>query len=215
MLFLDELPEFDRRVLESLREPLETGCISVVRVGSRLTLPAQFQLVAAMNPCACGYLGDPVQPCRCTAAGIERYRQRISGPLLDRVDIRIEVPRVGIEDQVRALAPTPPDSDPASQVRAARERRLRASGTLSARLSVPQLQACCALPGASERLLRRGSQQLGLSGRGVHRLLALGRTIADLAGSDLIEPPHLAEAMQLRRSLPGSEARAYCASDTM
>ena len=210
VLFLDELPEFDRRVLESLREPLETGAITVARVGSRLTLPAQFQLVAAMNPCACGYLGDSVQPCRCTPAGIERYRQRISGPLLDRVDIRIEVPRVAVEDQVRALALPPPHSasvsisDPASQVQAARERRLTASGALSARLSVSQLQACCALPGSSERLLRRGSQQLGLSGRGVHRLLAIGRTIADLAGSELIEPPHLAEAMQLRRSLPGS-----------
>ncbi len=215
VLFLDELPEFDRRVLESLREPMETGAITVARVGSRLTLPAQFQLVAAMNPCACGYLGDPVQACHCTPAGIERYRQRISGPLLDRVDIRIEVPRVAIEDQVRALAPPPPrhavsvpgpavSPDPASQVRAARARRLAASGALSARLSVPQLQACCALPCASERLLRRGSQQLGLSGRGVHRLLAIGRTIADLAGSELIEPQHLAEAMQLRRSLPGS-----------
>jgi magnesium chelatase family protein len=208
VLFLDELPEFDRRVLESLREPLETGAITVARVGSRQTLPAQFQLVAAMNPCACGYLGDAVQACRCTPAGIERYRQRISGPLLDRVDIRIEVPRVAVEDQLHALAPPPPQplsgSDPASQVQAARERRLTGSGALSARLSVPQLQACCALPGASERLLRRGSQQLGLSGRGVHRLLALGRTIADLAGSDLIEPPHLAEAMQLRRSIPGS-----------
>jgi magnesium chelatase family protein len=208
VLFLDELPEFDRRVLESLREPLESGVITVARVGSRLTLPAQFQLVAAMNPCACGYLGDSVQPCRCTPAGIERYRQRISGPLLDRVDIRIEVPRVAIEDQVQALASPPLASvlvsDPAAQVRAARERRLTASGALSARLSVSQLQACCALPGASERLLRRGSQQLELSGRGVHRLLAIGRTIADLAGSELIEPPHLAEAMQLRRSLPGS-----------
>jgi magnesium chelatase family protein len=208
VLFLDELPEFDRRVLESLREPLETGAITVARAGSRQTLPAQFQLVAAMNPCACGYLGDAVQACRCTPAGIERYRQRISGPLLDRVDIRLEVPRVTVEDQLHAMAPQHPIaaavSDPASQVRAARERRLRASGALSARLSVPQLQACCALPGASERLLRRGSQQLGLSGRGVHRLLALGRTIADLAGSDVIEPPHLAEAMQLRRSLPGS-----------
>ena len=209
VLFLDELPEFDRRVLESLREPLESGVITVARVGSRLTLPAQFQLVAAMNPCACGYLGDPVQPCRCTPAGIERYRQRISGPLLDRVDIRIEVPRVAIEDQVRALVSPPPAasvlvSDPVSQVQAARERRLTASGALSARLSVSQLQACCALPGASERLLRRGSQQLGLSGRGVHRLLAIGRTIADLAGSERIEPPHLAEAIQLRRSLPGS-----------
>jgi magnesium chelatase family protein len=208
VLFLDELPEFDRRVLESLREPLETGAITVARVGSRLTLPAQFQLVAAMNPCACGYLGDPLQACRCTPAAIERYRQRISGPLLDRVDIRIEVPRVAVEDQVRALAPRPhsvpaPASDPASQVQAARARRLLASGALSARLSVPQLQACCALPCATERLLRRGSQQLGLSGRGVHRLLAIGRTIADLAGSDAIEPAHLAEAIQLRRALPG------------
>jgi magnesium chelatase family protein len=209
VLFLDELPEFDRRVLESLREPLETGVITVARVGARFTLPAQFQLVAAMNPCACGYLGDSVQACRCTAGGIERYRQRISGPLLDRVDIRIEVPRVALEDQVRALAPPPhaasaATSDPALEVQAARERRRQASGALSARLSVAQLQACCVLPCASERLLRRGSQQLGLSGRGVHRLLAIGRTIADLAGSDLIEPPHLAEAMQLRRSLPGS-----------
>ncbi|HEX2791718.1 MAG TPA: YifB family Mg chelatase-like AAA ATPase [Steroidobacteraceae bacterium] len=210
VLFLDELPEFDRRVLESLREPLETGSITVARVGSRLALPAQFQLIAAMNPCACGYLGDSVQACRCTPGGIERYRQRISGPLLDRVDIRIEVPRVAIGDQVDALAApqaqsqSPSASDPAAQVQAARERRLQASGALSARLSVSQLQACCALPRLSERLLRRGSQQLGLSGRGVHRLLALGRTIADLAGSELIEPPHLAEAMQLRRSLPGS-----------
>jgi magnesium chelatase family protein len=209
VLFLDELPEFDRRVLESLREPLETGAITVARVGSRFTLPAQFQLVAAMNPCACGYLGDSVQACHCTAASVERYRQRISGPMLDRVDIRIEVPRVAFEDQVRAFAPPPHSasavaSDPASEVQAARERRLQASGALSARLSVAQLQACCVLPCASERLLRRGSQQLGLSGRGVHRLLAIGRTIADLAGSELIEPPHLAEAMQLRRSLPGS-----------
>src|SRR5579863_4928499 len=194
VLFLDELPEFDRRVLESLREPMESGAISVARVGSRVTLPAQFQLVAAMNPCACGYLGDPVQACHCTAAAIERYRQRISGPLLDRVDIRIEVPRVAIEDQLHALAPMPPsraasasdlasNSDPVSQVQAARARRLRASGAPSARLSVPQLQACCGLSCASQRLLRRGSQQLGLSGRGVHRLLAIGRTIADLAGS--------------------------------
>jgi magnesium chelatase family protein len=209
VLFLDELPEFDRRVLESLREPLETGSISIARAGSRLVLPAQFQLVAAMNPCACGYLGDPVQACRCTPAGIERYRQRISGPLLDRVDIRIEVPRVPLEELVqaaaaaRAVAGNAPMPDPAAQVRSARERRLRSSGALSARLTPPQLQACCALPALSERLLRRSCQQLGLSGRGVHRLLSLARTIADLADSELIEPPHLAEAIQLRRPLPG------------
>jgi magnesium chelatase family protein len=158
----------------------------------------------ATRPCACGYLGDPVQACRRTPGGIERYRHRISGPLLDRVDIRIEVPRLAVEELVQAAVATAGAGnegaeDPAAQVRAARERRLRVSGALSARLSVPQLQGCCALPPLSERLLRRGRQQLGLSGRGVHRLLAVSRTIADLAGSELVEPAHLAEAIQLRR----------------
>jgi magnesium chelatase family protein len=212
VLFLDELPEFDRRVLESLREPLETGWITLARAGARLALPAQFQLVAAMNPCACGYLGDAVHACRCTPAAIERYRQRISGPLLDRVDIRIEVPRLPLEQLLHvatAAAGGGCDADPAAQVRAARERRLAASGVVSARLSAPQLRQCCALPAASELLLHRSCRQLGLTGRGVHRLLALGRTIADLAGSERIEPLHLAEAIQLRRPLP------YCASDTI
>lgn len=146
-----------------------------------------------------------MQACRCTPAGIERYRQRISGPLLDRLDIRIAVPRLPVEELVQAAVAASAgaqESDPRSQVQAARERRLRASGVLSARLSAPQLRHCCALPALSERLLRRSCQQLALSGRGVHRLLALGRTIADLAGSELIEPPHLAEAIQLRRPLP-------------
>ncbi|MFI4869571.1 MAG: YifB family Mg chelatase-like AAA ATPase [Steroidobacterales bacterium] len=207
VLFLDELPEFDRRVLESLREPLETCRITIARAGSRLELPAQFQLVAAMNPCACGYLGDSTQACRCTPAGIERYRRRISGPLLDRVDMRIEVPRVPVEELVHAAVAGGAGvavPDPALQVQAARERRLCSSGELSARLSAAQLQQCCALPPLSERLLRRSCQRLGLSGRGVHRLLALSRTIADLAESECIEPPHLAEAIQLRRPLPGS-----------
>jgi magnesium chelatase family protein len=205
VLFLDELPEFDRRVLESLREPLETGSITIARAGSRLALPAQFQLVAAMNPCACGYLGDSMHACRCTPAGIERYRQRISGPLLDRIDIRIAVPRLAAEELLPGAVQRragEPETDPAAQVQAARARRLRTSGALSARLDAALLRHCCALPPASERLLRRSCQQLGLSGRGVHRLLALGRTIADLAASELIEPPHLAEAIQLRRPLP-------------
>ena len=205
VLFLDELPEFDRRVLESLREPLETGSITIARAGSRLALPAQFQLVAAMNPCACGYLGDAMHACRCTPAGIERYRQRISGPLLDRIDIRIAVPRLGADELLPGAVQrrdVEPQSDPSAQVQAARARRLHASGALSARLTAALLRQCCALPPASERLLRRSCQQLGLSGRGVHRLLALGRTIADLAASELIEPPHLAEAIQLRRPLP-------------
>ena len=222
VLFLDELPEFDRRVLESLREPLESGLITIARAGARLTLPAQFQLVAAMNPCPCGHLGDPAQACRCTPAMIERYRQRISGPVLDRIDMRVEVPRVPVDAMVQATvgdatvgdatvgdatvgdatvvdAATAPFDDPAAQVRAARARRLSASGALSARLSVPQLKACCALSAAGERLLRSSCQRLGLSGRGVHRLLMVGRTIADLEGSERIEPAHLAEAIALRR----------------
>jgi magnesium chelatase family protein len=208
VLFLDELPEFDRRVLESLREPLETGTIIVARAGERLELPAQFQLVAAMNPCPCGYLGDVRQQCRCTPARVQRYRQRISGPLLDRIDIRIQVPRVPDEELARAAdrAAVPELADARSQVQAARRRRESCSGAISARLSPAQLQRCCALAADSQRLLRRSCEQLGMSGRGVHRLLALSRTIADLAASESIEAPHLAEAIQLRR---------YCASDTM
>lgn len=209
VLFLDELPEFDRRVLESLREPLESGTITLARAGARVELPARFQLIAAMNPCPCGYLGDARQACRCTRARVLRYRQRISGPLLDRIDIRIHVPRVPEEELTAApgdLSPAAEMSELLERVRAARARRESCSGAISARLSSVQLQRCCHLSPASRRLLRRSCQQLHLSGRGVHRVLALGRTIADLVASDSIEPPHLAEAIQLRR---------YWANDTM
>jgi magnesium chelatase family protein len=209
VLFLDELPEFDRRVLESLREPLESGTITLARAGARIELPAQFQLIAAMNPCPCGFLGDAQQPCRCTPARVLHYRQRISGPLLDRIDIRIHVPRVPEEE----LTAAPDDSrapvnmrDLLARVREARLRRLSCSGAISARLSSAELQRCCNLSPASRALLRRSCQQLHLSGRGVHRVLALGRTIADLVASEAIETPHLAEAIQLRR---------YWANDTM
>ena len=206
VLFLDELPEFDRRVLESLREPLETGSITIARAGSRLELPAQFQLVAAMNPCPCGYLGDPMQACTCTPAKVERYRQRISGPLLDRIDMRVHVTRVLPEDlAAMAGANDQPVSaaDHTARVQTARSLRESRSGAISARLSAAQLQRCCALSETAQRLLQRSCEQLGLSGRGMHRLLAISRTIADLAPSDSIEVPHLAEAIQLRRSLPG------------
>lgn len=208
VLFLDELPEFDRRVLESLREPLESGNITIARAGSRLELPARFQLVAAMNPCPCGHLGDLTQACRCTVKRIETYRHRLSGPLLDRIDMRIEVPRVPADElvertasaQFRATSDAHPD--PFAQVQAARARRESRSGVLSARLAPAQLQECCQLDESAQRLLRRSCEQLQLSGRGMHRLLALGRTIADLADCDTIEMPHLAEAIQLRRALP-------------
>jgi magnesium chelatase family protein len=205
VLFLDELPEFDRRVLESLREPMETGLITIARAAARVELPAQFQFIAAMNPCPCGHLGDPAQACRCSPSRIERYRQRISGPLLDRIDIRIEIARLAAEELTagishRAAAPIAA-SEPAAQALRARSWRLQRSGCLSARLSVAQLRSCCALPRSAEQLLRRSAQRLALSGRGVHRLLALGRTIADLAGSETIEAAHVAEAVQLRRAL--------------
>jgi magnesium chelatase family protein len=202
VLFLDELPEFDRRVLESLREPLESGGITIARAAARLELPARFQLIAAMNPCPCGYFGDATQSCRCTPARIERYRQRISGPLLDRIDIRIEVPRIpGVQFTSLMSAPQPAGENGAAQACAARHRRIQRSGCLSARLNAAQLQYCCALPPTARRVLERSAEQLALSGRGIHRLLALGRTIADLDGSESIEAPHLAEAVQLRRPL--------------
>jgi magnesium chelatase family protein len=204
VLFLDELPEFDRRVLESLREPLETGNITIARAGSRLELPARFQLVAAMNPCPCGYLGDLKQACRCSLKRIDNYRQRVSGPLLDRIDMRIHVPRVPADELVlrAASAQSNTHPDPFAQVQAARARRESISGALSARLAPAQLRGCCRLEESAQQLLRRSCEQLQLSGRGMHRLLALSRTIADLADCDTIEMPHLAEAIQLRRAMP-------------
>ena len=213
VLFLDELPEFDRRVLESLREPLETGSISIARAAGRLELPAQFQLLAAMNPCPCGYFGDPRDICRCGRGRIERYRMRISGPLMDRIDLRIEVPCVPREELLgAALAPLSRAApEPAAlQALRARRRRLERSGVMSARLSVAQLQTCCELSGEADRLLRRGCQQFGFSARAAHRLLAVSRTVADLDDSERIEASHLAEAIALRRG-----ARRYFASETM
>lgn len=209
VLFLDELPEFDRRVLESLREPLETGTIALARARGRIELPAQFQLIAAMNPCPCGYWKDERHSCRCTPARIRRYRQRISGPLLDRIDIRILVPRLSDGELTGSKIPSRPEYQTSTArlcVSAARSRRQACSGAISARLSRAQLQRCCALHGDARRLLQLSCEQLGLSGRGVHRVLAVSRTIADLAASDAIETAHLAEAIQLRR---------YCANDTM
>ncbi len=212
VLFLDELPEFDRRVLESLREPLETGAITIARAAARLELPARFQLIAAMNPCPCGYFDDSARECRCGATRVARYRQRISGPLLDRIDLRIEVPRIEagefVDGALQAYAEAPaiadakvPIGETVAQVARAREWRLYRSGCLSARLDSAALQSCCALPRSAQAMLKKCAQQLALSGRGIHRLLTISRTIADLAGSESIEVPHLEEAVQLRRPL--------------
>ena len=170
-----------------------------------------------MNPCPCGFFGDPSRRCHCGSARIERYRQRISGPLLDRIDIRVQVPRLaGLEFTAMPASPeraakAAEAAQAIAQVQQARSWRLQRSGCLSARLDASQIQRCCALPRSSRQLLERSAERLALSGRGIHRLLAVGRTIADLAGSESIEPPHLAEAVQLRRDCFG----AYCANDTM
>jgi len=210
VLFLDELPEFDRRVLESLREPLERGSISLARASGRQELPADFQFVAAMNPCPCGYHGDTLERCRCTAAGIDRYRARISGPLLDRIDIRVTVARqeaaslLGRNDVTAALPRAGGDAAraaPRSAVCAARQRQQARAGCLNYRLPPARLVADCPLDAESRGLLEHSQRALRLTGRGIHRLLRLARTIADLEESDRIRATHVAEAVGLRRPL--------------
>jgi len=203
VLFLDELPEFDRRVLESLREPLESGTITLARAVGRLTLPADFQLIAAMNPCPCGFLGDPTQHCRCSPRAIQRYRGRISGPLLDRIDLRIEVPRPALADLVDGAEPDANSELPTAGVARARCRQLQRQGCLNSRLPPAQIASCCTLDRSANELLLRAGEQMSLSGRGLHRLLRVARTIADLADAERIGTADLAEAIQLRRPLPG------------
>lgn len=200
VLFLDELPEFDRKVLEVLREPLETGNITISRVHRQATFPARFQLIAAMNPCPCGYLGDSSGRCHCTAEQIQRYRARISGPLLDRIDMHIEVPRVSHE----VLRHGRPDGEESSgQIRlrviAARERAMARAGKSNAALSTRQIKAFCQLSEQGDRLLEQAMDKLGLSHRGYHRILKVARTIADMEGSDKIEVKHLTEAIAYRK----------------
>ena len=199
VLFLDELPEFDRKVLEVLREPLESGSIVVSRAARQAEFPAAFQLIAAMNPCPCGYLGDPSGRCRCTPDQIQRYRSKVSGPLLDRIDLHVEAPRVGHE----ALRPdTPPDGEAsqvvAERVRAARERQLQRQAKPNARLGTREINKHCKPDPQGQRLLERAMDQLGLSARAYHRILKVARTIADLAGSEDVGSTHVAEAVGYR-----------------
>jgi magnesium chelatase family protein len=263
VLFLDELPEYERRVLEVLREPLESGHIHISRAARQVRFPARFQLVAAMNPCPCGYLGDPGGRCRCTAEQVARYRARISGPLLDRIDLHVEVPRLRPEEmaasldglfaglprnmegnqpgdipgglppgvsrgpRTRAGAPAPADGRPdasaavpaysptsdrgdhgaviptSAQVRArveaARERQFSRQGKPNQALEPREIDRHCRLDEVGQRLMTQAMARLGLSPRGYHRVLKVGRTIADLAGSEEIATSHLGEAIGYRR----------------
>ncbi|MEJ0037150.1 MAG: YifB family Mg chelatase-like AAA ATPase [Gammaproteobacteria bacterium] len=201
VLFLDELPEFDRRTLEALREPLEMGVVAVSRVAARAEYPAEFQLIAAMNPCPCGFLGDVSERCECTPGRIAAYRARVSGPLLDRVDLRIAVPTLRPHELCEEVPTGPSSAEAAAQVSAARERQLARAGKANARLSVSDLGLYCHLDPASERLFWQSQAQLALSARSYHRTLRVARTIADLAASEPIRAEHIAEALQLKRAL--------------
>jgi len=198
VLFLDELPEFDRDVLEVLREPLETGQIVVSRAGRQAEFPARFQLVAAMNPCPCGHLGDPAATCKCGEARVAAYRSRISGPLLDRIDLHIEVPRVPT-DVLASDGPAESSSAVAMRVLAARQRQLERQGRPNAQLDGPVVVKRVNAERAALQLLAGAMRQLALSARAYHRVLRVARTIADLAGSDTITTLHVAEAITLRQ----------------
>jgi magnesium chelatase family protein len=198
VLFLDELPEFDRGVLEVLREPLESGRITISRAARRADFKAQFQLVAAMNPCPCGYLGHYNGKCRCTPDQVSRYRGKISGPLLDRIDIQIEVPAVPQEDLLKQ-SDGENSSTIQARVEAARQRQLARQSKPNALLSVTEIEAWCAPDAQGEALLRQAITRLNLSARAYHRVLKVARSIADLAGKENIETAHIAEAVQYRR----------------
>lgn len=200
VLFLDELPEFDRRVLEALREPLESGHVAIARAGRQVSFPARFQLVAAMNPCPCGWLGDPRHACRCTPDQIARYQQRISGPLLDRIDMRVEMPALS-EDELLAQPAGESSAAVLARVEAARARAVTRQGRPNAALSGTEIERVCRPEGAVRQLLHAASARLGWSARAYHRVLKLARSIADLAGDEALATPHVAEAIQLRRGL--------------
>ncbi len=201
VLFLDELPEFPRSALEALRQPLEDGEVTVVRTLGRVCFPARFSLVCALNPCPCGHLGDPRRECACSLAAVERYRGRISGPLLDRIDLHVEVPaldarelRSGTAEPSRAVA------ERVGAARAIQRRRLgeAAPSPINASLSAEELRRHCPIDGPAQHLLDAAFERLGLSARALSRVLKVARTIADLEGAEKIGPQHVAEAIQYR-----------------
>ena len=199
VLFLDELPEFGRTVLEVLREPLESGRISVSRAARQVEFPAQFQLAAAMNPCPCGYLGHFTGKCRCTPDQVARYRGRISGPLLDRIDLQIEVPAVAQHDLTRSTSGGEASDIIRLRVAGARERQLMRQGKPNAQLATREIDEYCMPDAASAALLKQAISRFGLSARAYHRVLKVARTIADLAGNPQLGSQPVAEAIQYRR----------------
>ena len=201
VLFLDELPEFKKDTLDMMRQPLEDGCVSISRVSGTVTYPAEFMLVCAMNPCKCGWYGDPSGRCNCSQFSVDQYRSRISGPLLDRIDIIIEVPAVKFDD-LRRRELSESSAQIKERVNAARQKQnLRfgeSSGLCNARMGPEDLRTYCKLDDEAADLMRRAFQVFGLTARSYDRILKVARTIADLAGSDRILTDHVAEAIQYR-----------------
>jgi magnesium chelatase family protein len=197
VLFLDELPEFPRNVLEMLRQPLEDGSVTIARSSLTLCFPASFMLVAAMNPCPCGYFGDPTRECRCTGGIIQRYLSKISGPLLDRIDLHLEVPAVAFKELRTPGAEA--ESSAAIRERVIRARQQQARrGFINAQLPTQALRKLSVLDDAGERTLETAVRKLGLSARAHDRILKVARTLADLAGSERVQAKHVAEAVQYR-----------------
>jgi magnesium chelatase family protein len=202
VLFLDELPEFDRSTLEVMRQPLEDGRVTISRAAGSMTFPAEFMLVAAMNPCPCGYFGDPKRECRCSPVQVERYRDRISGPLLDRIDIHVEVPAVQYQEMASNQA-AEPSSAIRERVEAARKtqrRRFAATGKsqTNARMSARQIKQFCQLTADAEGMMEMAMTELNFSARAYDRILKVARTIADLESEPDIQAQHVAEAIQYR-----------------
>lgn len=200
VLFLDELPEFERHVLEVLREPLENGRITISRAARQVDFPARFQLVAAMNPCPCGYLGDAAGRCRCTPDQVARYRGRLSGPLLDRIDLQVFVPRLEAAALIRAVE-VDAETSAAMRLRvvAARQRQLQRAGKPNAALTPREVDRDVPLAAAARQLLETAMTRLGLSARAYHRIVKVARTIADLAAVEEPGAAHIAEALRLRQ----------------
>ena len=198
VLFLDELTEFDRRVLDQLREPLEAGSITVARASRSVVYPSRFQLVAAMNPCPCGYAGDPSGRCRCSSERQSRYQRRISGPLLDRIDLQIRIASVELTDLRFGSLPGESTDLVRQRVEGSRALQFDRCGMLNARIPIDQLEKVCAVSVEGRRLLAEAIETLGFTARAYHRILRLSRTVSDLAGSDTVQAEHIAESLQFR-----------------
>ena len=199
VLFLDELPEFDRKVLEALREPLESGEIHISRASRNVVFPARFQLVAAMNPCPCGYYGHASKPCRCSVETIQRYRDKISGPLMDRIDLIIDVPQLQEHDLTSDKRPES-SSVVRERVLRAHERQMQRQGKNNSALSVDDLEQLALIAAEAKLYLSKLMNDLNLSARSYHRLLRVARTCADLRADDVVETHHIVEAIQFRRA---------------